>query len=138
MSSKHILKLTHKEAVVKIYGENVTVDIDLQTDLKLADETVNGQTPTVTIQAIYWACKNSQDLTIGRWDGTALEGETYLSGTGTFEFGGFADNTYATQDIRVITGNGATAYLVLKKVSGYVKDDQNLGVNTEVPNPQGN
>lgn len=138
MSNKHILKLTHKEAVVKLYGENATIDIDLQTDLKLADETVNGQSQVVHIQAIYWACKNSQDATIGRWDGTALEGETYLSGTGTFEYAGFTDNAYATQDIRAILGNGATIILVLKKVSGYTKDDQNLGVNTEVPTPEGN
>lgn len=138
MSNKHILKLTHKEAVVKFYGENETIDLDLQTDLKLSDETVAGQSQTVHIQAIHWSCKNNQDITVGRWDGTALEGETYLSGTGTFEYAGFTDNTYPTRDIRVITGNGTTVILVLKKVSGYTKDDQNLGVNTEVPTPEGN
>jgi hypothetical protein len=138
MSNKHILKLTHKEAVVKLYGENETIDIDLQTDLKLSDETVAGQTQTVHIQAIYWACKNSQDAIVSRWDGSTAEGETYLSGTGTFEYAGFTDNTYATRDIRAVLGNGATVILVLKKVSGYTKDDQNLGVNTEVPNPEGN
>jgi hypothetical protein len=124
MAQKHILKLTETEAVLKCYITNPaggTIDISLQTDLTGDDETFIGD-PIVTIQEIFWGAKKDKQIDLTRIvpsDPTGVHGHYYLTNSGSYDFVGFVDSTYASKDIRII-GDGAFHVIIkLRKVQGW-------------------
>lgn len=130
--NKHILKLSHNEAVVKVYttlsaGENI--DISLQNDLTLPnevyvagtsdiDEAANGGFAHYTgshaiITGIWWGAKDGKQVDITRIvnpTGPVLHNHYYFIGAGHYDYKseGMADRIYAHKDIRVsfIGGEG--------------------------------
>lgn len=123
MSDKHIIKLTEKSAVVKMYnktGVGGTIDIILATDLKLPSETFDANKAKVHIDKIYWTNKTNKEILLTRFGQDLIQhGDYYLSGNGDMEFIGFRDSSYSNNDFRAsFTGEG-TLILVLSKESGY-------------------
>ena len=122
---KHILKLTHNEAVMKVYttlsaGENI--DISLQNDLTLPnevyvpgsadiDEATSGDFANysgshVFITGIYWGAKDGKQVDIMRVinpTGPVLHNHYYLIGAGNYDLkgDGIADRIYAHKDLRI-------------------------------------
>ena len=125
MASKHVLKLTQQEAVVKIYitdSAGGTVDLDISTDLKLASETFDASTAEVNISEIFWGAKKDKQIDLSRIDdpvANTVHGHYYLLNSGHYKFDGFVDNVYANSDFRV-TGDGPFHVLLkLRKKAGY-------------------
>jgi hypothetical protein len=126
MAGIHYLKKSHNEAVVKCYKTDVnggTTDISLSS-LAAEDETFDANTAVVTIREIFWGAKKDKQLDLTRIvpeDPSGVHGHYYFTGTGSHEFGGFTDNTYAEKDIRIIADGAFHMILKLTKVSGYTK-----------------
>jgi len=125
MAEKHILKLSTTECVIKCYmteSAGGQIRIDLETDLKLDDETFDANNAVVTIQEIYWGAKKDKQIDISRTappEANTVHGHYYLLGAGAYDFVGFVDDVYADGDI-VIDGDGPFhVILKLRKVSGY-------------------
>ncbi len=126
MAAIHYLKKSHNEAVVKCYKTDVnggTTDISLSS-LAAEDETFDANNAVVTIREIFWGTKNNKQLDLTRIvpeDPSGVHGHYYFMGSGSHEFGGFTDNTYAEKDIRIIADGAFHMILKLTKVSGYTK-----------------
>lgn len=121
MATVHILKNTNQRAVVKVYNDNgpATVDVSFASLLKGDEENIG--TYKAHIRALYWGVKNSHDVTVGRYNGTNIEGETFLTGAGEVEYfgAGFTDNTYETLPVQVIFSGAGSVILDITKVDGY-------------------
>lgn len=124
MASKHFIKLSDTEVVVKAYITNPaggTVDISLQDDLTAPTQVWTGN-PVVGIQEIYWGAKKDKQIDITRIinPGTGeVHGHYYLINAGYYDFVGFVDSIYSDKDIR-ITGDGAFHVVIkLRKTKGW-------------------
>lgn len=122
MSAIHILKNTPNRAVVKVYNDSGAATQNITLASLLGSNETNVGTYKAHIRALYWGVKNSQDVTVGRYNGTNLEGETFLQGSGEVEYyaSGFTDNTYETLDLQVVFGGAGSVIIDITKVSGYV------------------
>lgn len=121
MAAQHILKNTINRAVVKVYNDSGPATVNVTLSSLLASNEAHTGTYKAHVRALYWGVKNSTDVTVGRWDGSTLEGETYLTGSGEVEYfgAGFSDNTYETRDIQVVFGGAGSVIIDITKVSGY-------------------
>ena len=122
MSAIHILKNTTQRAVIKVYNDSGASTQNITLASLLGSNETNVGTYKAHIRALYWGVKNSQDVTVGRYNGSSIEGETYLSGSGEVEYfgAGFSDNTYETLDLQVVFGGAGSVIIDVAKVSGYV------------------
>jgi hypothetical protein len=119
--TKTVLKLTERDAVVKVAGDAGSATIALATDLLKSTEVING-VADVAISGIQWT--GSADATIE----IVRNGVTIMTLTGAsigfLEMQGQSmvpDDIESDQDI-IITTTGAAAevWIRLKKVSGYL------------------
>jgi uncharacterized membrane protein len=127
MAAIHYLKKSHNEAVVKCYKTDAnggTTDISLA-NLVADGETFDANTAVVTIKEIFWGAKKDKQLDLTRIvpsDPSGVHGHYYFTGAGSHEFGGFTDDTYANNDIRIVADGAFHMILKLTKVSGYTKN----------------
>jgi len=125
MASKHILKLTEHEAVLKCYltaGSGGIVDISLSTDLTRTNEVYSPTESKVFIKSLFWGVKNNKHIDVSRITvpPNTLHGHYYLSNTGSYDYGGFGftDNLYPDKDIR-ITSDGEFHLVIVLTKSGW-------------------
>lgn len=141
MSSKHILKHTETEVVIKCYivtAEGGNIDISVQNDLtkstqvyvaptSIPDEYNNGLSThsytgsRVSITGIWWGLKANKQLDITRIVdpvGPTLHSHYYLTNTGFYDYqsiGDFADKVYCNKDIRMIFDGPGHCIIRLRK-----------------------
>jgi len=128
MSSKHILKLTDTEAVVKCYvtdASGANVDISFENDLTAPGQIYStNNNVDVGISEIHWGLKASKQLDLTRLV-TAANGEVhshyYLVNAGQHVYTGFVDDTYGHKDIRLIFDGPGHCILKLRKTSGWTR-----------------
>lgn len=122
MSAIHVLKNTINRAVVKVYNDSGPATQNITLASLLGSAEAHSGTYKAHIRALYWGAKNNLDITVGRYDGSTLEGETYLTGSGEVEYfgAGFSDNSYETYDFQVIFSGAGSVIIDITKVSGYV------------------
>lgn len=136
MSTKHILKNTETEAVIKCYVTDTAggnVDISLQNDL--TKTTQQYVTPTsipvetggqyfdytgshVFITGIWWGLKHNKHLDITRIvnpDTPVLHSHYYLVNAGFYDYTSFADRIYANKDLRLIFDGPGHCIIRLRK-----------------------
>lgn len=121
--TKTILKLTERDAVVKVAGGVGAATVDLQTDLKRANEILeNGKTQKVSIIGVQWTGTADAVITITR---NAVVIMTLNCGAaGALEMNGqmmVPDNIEEASDIVVsTTGTAAELWVRLRKEDGYL------------------
>jgi hypothetical protein len=116
-----IIKNTHQEVVVKVWGASgVTEVIDIST-LLAAGQAVDGATQSVTITGVQWTGAPGGVATITRNNETIMT--LQAAPTGMLLFDGQtmpSENRQATSDISVaITVAAAEVWIKMRKVSGY-------------------
>jgi hypothetical protein len=116
-----IIRQTHQEAVVKVWGAAATTEvIDIST-LLATGQALDGATQTVTIVGVQWTGASGGVATVTRSSETIMT--LQAAPTGMLLFDGQTmppDNRQATSDISVaISGAAAEVWLKLRKVSGY-------------------
>lgn len=138
MSTKHILKHSETEVVLKCYitaSEGGIVDISVQNDLTKSTQVYVAPTSVpnefnnglmipeytgsrVSITGIWWGLKANKQLDITRIiDPVAptLHSHYYLINTGFYEYHDFSDRVYANKDIRLIFDGPGHCILRLRK-----------------------
>lgn len=127
MASKHILKLTDTEAVVKCYITDAAggnVDISFENDLTAVGQTFANVAVDVGISEIHWGLKAGKQLDLTRLV-TAANGEThshyYLVNAGQYIYTGFVDDVYGGKDIRLVFDGPGHCVLKLRKTSGWTR-----------------
>ena len=136
MSTKHILKLSETEAVVKCYvtdSNGGTIDISLENFLtkstqvyvaptSVPDESADGfyeyNGSHVFIIGMWWGIKKDKQLDITRIvnpTGPVLHNHYFLTGTGSYDYTSFADRVYANSDIRLVFDGPGHCILRLRK-----------------------
>ena len=116
-----IIRQTHQEAVIKVWGPAATTEvIDIST-LLATGQALNGGTQTVTIVGAQWTGASGGIATVTRNSETIMTLQS--APTGVLLFDGQTmphDNRQSTSDISVaITGAAVEVWLKLRKVSGY-------------------
>lgn len=118
--TKTVLKLSERDAVVKVAGGAGTATIALATDLKKSNEEV-GEAQEVVISGVQWTGTTDGLITISRNDVTIMT--LNCGAAGALEMQGqtmIPDSIEADQDIDVTTTGTATeVWIRLKKISGY-------------------
>lgn len=118
--TKTVLKLTERDAVVKVAGGAGSATIDLQTDLKRSNEEV-GATQNVSISGVQWTGTVDAVITLVRNDVTIMT--LNCGAAGALEMTGqtmIPDTIEQDQDIVVtVTGTAGEVWIRLKKISGY-------------------
>jgi hypothetical protein len=123
--TKTILKKVRQQAIVSLVGSG-TAEIDLNADLKLADETFRGYANTnVTINSAIFSSGNvTTPVTISRSGSNVL----LLFGNDNWSFSqlnGFTLSQNNTANVSVtIPDPGGTVILGLTKTAGYTEPDQ--------------
>jgi hypothetical protein len=126
MALVHYLKRSHNEAILKCYrteSNGGTLDISLA-NLAADGETFDANTALVTIKEIFWGAKKDKQIDLTRIvpeDPSGIHGHYYFTNSGSHEYVGFTDDTYANSDIRIIADGPFHMILKLTKVSGYTK-----------------
>lgn len=126
MALVHYLKRSHNEAVLKCYRTDSaggTIDVALA-DLVADGETFDANNAVVTVKEIFWGAKKDKQIDLTRVvpaDPSGVHGHYYFTNSGSHEFVGFTDDTYANSDIRIIGDGPFHMILKLTKVSGYTK-----------------
>lgn len=116
-----ILKNTHQETVVKVWGAaGVTETIDIST-LLATGQALNGATQTVNITGVSWTGATNGIVTVSRSTDTIMTLQANAAGMLYFEGQSMPpDSIQATADIAVaITGAACECWIKLRKVSGY-------------------
>jgi len=116
-----IIRQTHQEAVVKVYGTTgVSETIDISTLLATGQE-LDGATQHVTIVGVQWTGAATGVATITRDSVTVMTLQAAPSGMLLFDGQTMPpENTKSDKDIVVaITGAQTEVWLKLRKVSGY-------------------
>jgi len=126
--TKTILKKVRQQAIVKLVGDG-TANIDLNADLKLADETFKGYAnANVNINSIFWSVPDTAPTLIQRNNSNVmiLVGNDNWSMT---QMMGFSDSSNNSANITVtIPGFGGTVYLGLTKADGYVTPNDQFAI----------
>jgi hypothetical protein len=110
MANIHVLKNTHNECVLKIYstasgGQTIAANLD-SSYIMLDNEQFVGDETEVTIREIFWGAKKDKQIDITRvvdHGANTVHGHYYLLNSGSYNFDGFVDNSYANSDIRIIS-----------------------------------
>jgi hypothetical protein len=124
--TKTVLKKTPQTAVVKLVGAG-TATIDLDGDLKTADETFLGYAnANVNISGIIWTLGGTDSITIARNSTTTLV--VYGNDNWTFnQQYGFTDTSNNTANLAfTFSGSGGTAIITLSKTQGYTLTNQQV------------
>jgi hypothetical protein len=126
MANLHVMKVTTTEAVLKCYitdSSGGSINISLQNDLTAANQTfISYDVANVGIQEIYWGTKTNKQIDVSRITNAAantVHGHYYLKDTGSYDYVGFLDTTYANSDIRIIGDGPFHVILKLRKTSGW-------------------
>lgn len=130
--TKTILKKVRQQAVVKFVGDG-TANVDLDTDLKLADETFLGYANTnVTITGMVWSSSDSiiSPILIKRpFTGANI---AILFGNDNWSLSqmfGFVESSNSSSNIQItLPPSGGTLYLTVTKNNGYREPDQQTKV----------
>lgn len=120
--TKTILKLTERDAVVKVAGTAGSATIDLQTDLKRSNEVLaEGKTQKVSIFGVQWTGTVDAVVSIVRNSVTIMT--LNCGAAGALEMTGqmmVPDNVEEASDLEVtVTGTQAEVWLRLRKEDGY-------------------
>lgn len=120
--TKTILKLTERDAVVKVAGSAGSATIDLQTDLKKSNEVLaQGKTQKVSIIGVQWTGTTDGLATIVRNGVTIMT--LNCGAAGALEMTGqmmIPDNIEEASDLVVtLSGGAAEVWLRLRKEDGY-------------------
>ena len=116
-----VIKNTHQEAVIKVWGGAATTEvIDIST-LIAAGQALDGATQTVNITGVTWTGAADGVATITRNSETIMTLQANAAGMIYFEGQSMPpEGRQAASDISVaITGAAAEVWLKLRKVSGY-------------------
>jgi hypothetical protein len=116
-----VIRQTHQEAVLKVWGAASTTEvIDIST-LLATGQALNGATQTVTITGVTWTGAADAIATVTRNSETIMTLQANAAGMLLFDGQTMPpDNRQATSDISVaITGAATEVWLKLRKVSGY-------------------
>ena len=131
--TKTVLKKVRQQAVVKFVGDG-QANIDLDVDLKLADETFLGYANTnVTITGMVWSATDSvaSPIVIKR-PHTAAANTLMLFGNDNWsltQMFGFADTANSSSNIHIVMPPvGGTLYLTVTKNNGYQEPNQQTKV----------
>jgi hypothetical protein len=127
MAEVHTIKKTENEVVLKIYktsasGGVVQVEMD-DPEVMLDSETFVQNQSLLTIREIFWGAKKDKQIDISRVNdavANTVHGHYYLINSGSYNFDGFVDNTYANGAIRVTADGPFHCILKLGK-QGYEK-----------------
>ena len=123
---KTVLKLSERDAVVKIAGTAGTGTISLKADLKKSNEDVTDQTQHVSICGVQWTGSIDATVTVSRNDEVIMT--LNCGASGALEMNGqqmIPDDIQADKDIDfTITGTAAECWIRLKKVSGYTSGSE--------------
>ena len=120
--TKTILKLTERDAVVKVAGTAGSATIDLQTDLKRSNEVLaEGKTQKVSIFGVQWT--GTTDAVVSVVRNSVVIMTLNCGAAGALEMTGqmmVPDNVEEASDIDIIvTGTQAEVWLRLRKEDGY-------------------
>lgn len=120
--TKTILKLTERDAVVKVAGTAGSATIDLQTDLKRSNEVLaEGKTQKVSIFGVQWTGTVDAVVSIVRNGVTIMT--LNCGAAGALEMTGqmmVPDHIEQESDLDVtVTGTQAEVWLRLRKEDGY-------------------
>lgn len=136
MSTKHILKNTETEIVIKCYiteSAGGDIDISIQNDCTKPSQVyvtgtndsseIDGHFATyagsrVYITGIWWGLKKDKQLDITRvvnTVGPVLHSHYYLLGAGAYDYRDFVDRVYANKDIRLTFDGPGHCILRLRK-----------------------
>jgi len=110
MANIHVLKKTHNEVVLKIYstasaGQTISANLD-SSYILTDDETFVGSKSTVTVREIFWGAKKDKQIDLTRvvdHAANTVHGHYYLLNSGSYNFDGFVDDSYANSDIRIVS-----------------------------------
>lgn len=127
MAQVHVLKKTENEVVLKCYineagGGVITIPLNGEY-IKLDNETFVLNQSLVTIRELFWGAKKDKQIDLTRVANTAantVHGHYYLLNSGSYDFDGFVDNTYANSSIRIIADGSFHLIMKLGK-QGYIK-----------------
>lgn len=120
--AKQIVRNTHGEAVVKVYGAASTTEtINLATDLLNTGLILDGATQTVSITGVTWTGGADGIVTISRNSVATMTLQANAAGMLLFDGQTMPpDTTNSTFNIVVaISGAACECWLKLRKVSGY-------------------
>jgi len=123
---KTVLKKTPQTAIVKLVGAG-TANIDLNADLKTADETFLGYAnANVNVAGLLWSLGGSDSLTLTRASTNTIV--IYSNDNWSFnQQWGFVDTQNNNANITVtLSGSGGTAILNLSKTQGYQLPNQQI------------
>lgn len=126
--TKTILKKVRQQAIIKLIGDG-TATIDINADLKLADETFKGYAnANVNINSIVWSVPDTAPTLIQRNSSNVL----ILVGNDNWSFTqmlGFSDSSNNTANISVtIPGSGGTVILGLTKAEGFAPPNDQFAI----------
>lgn len=126
--TKTVLKKVRQQAIVKLVGDG-TATIDINADLKLADETFKGYAnANVNINSIMWSVPDTAPTLIQRNSSNVL----ILVGNDNWSFTqmlGFSDSSNNTANISVtIPGSGGTVILGLTKAEGFAPPNDQFAI----------
>ena len=126
--TKTILKKVRQQAIIKLIGDG-TATIDINADLKLADETFKGYAnANVNINSIMWSVPDTAPTLIQRNSSNVL----ILVGNDNWSFTqmlGFSDSSNNTANISVtIPGSGGTVILGLTKAEGFAPPNDQFAI----------
>ncbi len=126
--TKTVLKKVRQQAIVKLVGDG-TATIDINADLKLADETFKGYAnANVNINSIVWSVPDTAPTLIQRNSSNVL----ILVGNDNWSFTqmlGFSDSSNNTANISVtIPGAGGTVILGLTKAEGFAPPNDQFAI----------
>ena len=117
---KTLMKVTERDAVVKIAGSSGSATIQLVTDLKCSNEFIDGS-PSVSICGVQWTGSTDSTITIVRNGVTIMT--LNCGASGALEMNGqmmIPDDIESTSPIIVnISGDAAELWMRLRKISGY-------------------
>lgn len=118
--TKTLMKLTERDAVVKVAGSAGSTTVQLTTELKCDNEFIDG-TPRVSICGVQWTGSTDSAITIVR-NGVKIM-TLNCGASGALEMNGqmmIPDDIEADANITVnITGDAAELWMRLRKISGY-------------------
>jgi hypothetical protein len=126
--TKTILKKVRQQAIIKLVGDG-TATVDINADLKLADETFKGYAnANVNINSIMWSVPDTAPTLIQRNTSNVL----ILVGNDNWSFTqmlGFSDSSNNTANISVtIPGSGGTVILGLTKAEGFAPPNDQFAI----------
>lgn len=118
--TKTILRLTERDAVVKVAGSAGTSTIGLATDLKKSNEELD-EIQSVSITGVQWTGSTDSTVIISR--NSVVIMTLNCGAAGALEMNGqmmIPDTIEKDKDIVVeIVGDAAELYIRLRKISGY-------------------